>query len=336
MMMTTSFRWIALSTLGALATFSAPALAAGGETSSPTAAPPTVTASPVPATPPAVPAPPYSLPWQLRPAGPATVVRSDTSVAFYDGTAGQAGSTVATMLLASAKVTPTLAPLLRVGFVQNDAPGATPDGTSVVNPLLGLTWGRRWGGMRVAAFAAGTVPVGQGGGDKPDAGASTANTAGLRARSGMDNAMFAVNYFAAIGGADVAYVDHDLTVQAEVTLFELMRVRGEHAAGSMDGTRTNSTAGLHVGYFLFSKLSLGGELRYQRWLSTPTQLVMGNRVDISDAAKDTLTVAAGPRLHLPLGHGMVFRPGVSYAQGLDQPLSSASYHMVQVDLPISF
>ncbi len=336
-MLTLSFRWMALPTLaGALAAFAAPALAASGEPSSPTA-PPTVTASISPAAAAvAPPAPPYSLPWQLRPAAPASVVRSDTSVAFYDGAAGQAGSTVATMLLASAKVTPSLAPLLRLGFVQNDAPGATPDGTSVVNPLVGLTWGRRLGGLRVAAFVAGTVPIGQGGGDKPDAGAAGANTAGLRARSGMDNAMFAVNYFTAIGGADVAYVDHKLTVQLEVTLFELMRVRGEHAAGSTDGTRTNSTAGLHVGYFVLSKLSLGGELRYQRWLSKPTQLVMGNRVDISDAAKDTVTVAVGPRLHLPLGRGMVFRPGISYARGLDQPLRGASYNMVQVDLPISF
>jgi hypothetical protein len=335
-MPTLSFRHLALLVLaGSFAAFSAPARAASGEPSSPTT-PPTVTASISPAAAAAPPAPPYSLPWQLRPAAPASVVRSDTSVAFYDGTAGQAGSTVATMLLASVKVTPSLAPLLRLGFVQNDAPGATADGTSVVNPLVGLTWGRRLGGLRVAAFAAGTVPIGQGGGDKPDAGAAGANTAGLRARSGMDNAMFAVNYFTAIGGADVAYVDHKLTVQVELTLFELMRVRGDHAAGSTDSTRTNSTAGLHVGYFVLSKLSLGGELRYQRWLSTPTQLVMGNRVDISDAAKDTVTVALGPRLHLPLGRGMVFRPGISYARGLDQPLRGASYNMVQVDLPISF
>lgn len=332
-MSTFSFRWIALATLaGAVAVFSAPALAASGEPTTP----PTVTASISPFAAVAPPAPPYSLPWQLRPAAPASVVRSDTSVAFYDGTAGQGGSTVATMLFASAKVTPSLAPLLRLGFVQNDAPGATPDGTSVVNPLVGLTWGRRLSGLRVSAFAAGTVPIGQGGGDKPDAGAAGANTAGLRARSGMDNAMFAVNYFAAIGGADVAYVDHKLTVQLELTLFELLRVRGERAAGSTDATRTNSTAGLHVGYFVLSKFSLGGELRYQRWLSTPTQLVMGNRVDISDAAKDMVTVALGPRLHLPIGRGMVFRPGISYARGLDQPLRGASYNMVQVDLPVSF
>src|SRR5260221_7723797 len=100
--------WMVLPTLaGAFAALSAPALAASGEPSSPTT-PPTVSAVVSPAPSVAPPAPPYSLPWQLRPAAPASVVRSDTSVAFYDGAAGQAGSTVATMLLASAKVTPSL------------------------------------------------------------------------------------------------------------------------------------------------------------------------------------------------------------------------------------
>src|SRR6185369_3789347 len=88
-----------------------------------------VAAAPAPlAPPPAPPAPPYSLPWQLRPVAAATAIRSDTSVAFYENAAGQSGTTVATMLLASYKVTPSLAPLVRLGFVQNDAPGATTDG----------------------------------------------------------------------------------------------------------------------------------------------------------------------------------------------------------------
>ena len=89
--------------------------------------------------------------------------------------------------------------------------------------------------------------------------------------------MFAVNYFTAIVGGDVAYVDHKLTVQLEATLFQLMRVRGDNAAAGTDSARTNSTVGLHAGYFIIPMLSLGGELRYQRWLSTPTTLDDGQQ-----------------------------------------------------------
>jgi hypothetical protein len=289
-----------------------------------------------PAAVPTPPPPPYSLPWQLRPVAAVNVLRSDTAVAFYDNGAGAKGSTVATMFLASYKVTPSLAPMVRFGFSQNDAPAMGMDGTSFVNPIVGATYAKKVDSIRWAAFLGATVPIGQGGGDMPDAGAAGANTAGIRARSAMDNAMFAVNYFTAIAGGGVAYVDHKLTVQLEATLLQLLRVRGENAGSATDSARTNSTVGLHAGYFIIPMLSLGGELRYQRWLSTPTQLTMGTRGDIPGFAKDTMTVAIGPRAHFPVGKGMFLRPGISYARGLDKPLTDASYNMVQVDVPFYF
>jgi hypothetical protein len=285
---------------------------------------------------PTPPAPPYSLPWQLRPVTVGNVVRSDTAIALYDNAAGQQGSTVATMLTGAYKVTPNLAPLVRLGFVQNDAPGTDPSGTSFLNPIVGLTYARRLGSYRVAGFLGGTIPVGQGGGDTPDKGAAAANKAGISARSAMDNAMFAVDYFTAIAGLDAAYVDHRFTVQAEATLFQLFRARGAGTAPATDDTRTNSTLGVHAGYFVLPQLSLGGELRYQRWLTTPTQIVNMKTVPIPDANLDTMTVAVGPRGHFALGHGMWFRPGISYARGLDKPLTASSYNMVQVDLPVVF
>jgi hypothetical protein len=33
---------------------------------------------------------------------------------------------------------------------------------------------------------------------------------------------------------------------------------------------------------------------------------------------------------------MWLRPGISYSQGLDKPLSDSKYHMVQVDIPFVF
>jgi hypothetical protein len=153
----------------------------------------------------------------------------------------------------------------------------------------------------------------------------------------MDNAMFAVNYFTAIVGGDIAYVDHKLTLQAEATLFQLLRAHGDDAGGaSSDAARTNSTFGIHAGYFVLPYLSLGAELRYQRWLSTVTQISNGAKTDIADSSKDTMTVAIGPRAHFALGKGMFLRPGLSYSRGLDQPLTTSSYNVLQIDVPVVF
>jgi len=296
----------------------------------------TATALPPPAAPKAPP-PPYSLPWQLRPVTAATVLRSDTSVAFYDPPGmGGSGSTVATMLLGSYKLTPELAPMVRLGFVQNNAPGTGVDGTSFVNPIVGLTYAKKVNSIRFALFGGAAVPLGMGGGNMPDAGANTANGAGRDARSAMDNAMFAVNYFTPILGGGVAYVDHKLTVQLEATVLQLFRVRGSDAPTATDSARTNSTAGLHVGYFVIPQLSFGAELRYQRWLSTPTRIVNMVKMDYPGPNMDTLSFAIGPRGNFAIGNGMWIRPGISYARVLDKPLSDASYNMMQVDIPVIF
>jgi hypothetical protein len=305
------------------------------EAAAPTPAATAVATAGPPAAAPAPPPPPYSLPWQLRPVAAANVLRSDTAVALYD-TAGASGSTVASMFLASYKVTPSLAPLVRFGYSQNDAPAMGADGKSLVNPIVGATYARKVDAIRWAAFLGAAVPIGMGGGNTPDAGAAGANAAGIAARSAMDNAMFAVNYFTAIAGGGIAYVDHKLTVQAEATLLQLFRVRGDTAPSSTDSTRTNSTVGLHVGYFVIPMLSFGGEIRYQRWLSTPTRVVMGMVSDIPSANKDTVTVAIGPRAHFQVGKGLWLRPGIAYARALDQPLSTSSYNVIQIDVPFVF
>jgi hypothetical protein len=251
---------------------------------------------------------------------------------------GASGSTVATILNGSYLLTPHLAPLVRMGFVKNDAPGTTVSGSSIVNPVVGAAYARRVHALRWSVFLGGTVPIGGGSGDHPEHGIAAANTAGLQARSGMDNSMFAVNYFTGIVGGDVAYVDRKLTVQGEATLFQLLRVHGDDAgAQSTDSARTNSTMGLHVGYFVIPALSFGAELRYQRWLTHPTKLnTMGAKVDIPSANMDTTSVAIGPRAHFTVANGVWLRPGISYARVIDQPLAGQSYNVVQFDLPVVF
>jgi hypothetical protein len=240
-------------------------------------------------------------------------------------------------LLLSYKVTPEIAPLVRIGFVKNDAPGVVPDGTSFINPILGAMYARKLGSFKLAGFLATSIPVGAGAGNTPDAGAARANADATKARSGMDNAMFAVNYMTGIAGLGFAYVDHKFTAQVEATLLQLFRVRGDNAASATDATRTNSTVGLHLGAFVIPQLSVGGELRYQRFLSHPTaRNAAGAHVPIPDANMDTVTFAVGPRAHFKLGKSMWVRPGISYARGLDAPLTTTSFNVVQVDVPVVF
>jgi hypothetical protein len=301
--------------------------------------------------------PPYSLPWQLRPVAPATVLRLDTSMAFYKNpVSDKSGTTVASMLLFSYKVIDNLAPLVRVGVVSNSPPdGNTVPGTmppqemksktGFLNPVLGATYGVKLGkDFKLGLFLGLTVPIGSGGGDDAKPEAKEANKMGIPARSAMDNAMFAVNDFTVFPGVGLAYVAHGFTAQIEATLLQLTRVKGDekNAAGvaaNPDSSKTNFTAGLHLGYFVVpGLLSLGGEIRHQRWLSTPKAV----EADEADAnmtpmgVRDTTTFAVGPRFHFKLGESVWFRPGVAYAMPLDKPYSKSEHKMVQLDLPVAF
>ncbi len=305
-----------LSSTAALAQAPAPTATATGQPAAPSTAPPA--------------AAPYSLPWQLRPALALTVVRSDTSFALLEDASARGGSTIVSSLLGTYKLTPQLAPLLRLAFVDN-APPTGASSRTLVNPVVGATYALKpTDELRLALFLGVAIPVGMGGGDTPDAADAAATKSGIAARSAMDNAMFAVNYLTVFPGADLAYVKGGFTAQLEVTVLELLRVRGDKV--EKDEARTNLTAGLHLGYFVIPELSLSGEIRYQRWLSTPAAVA----ADVTGAVRDTLTVAMGPRFHFKVGDSTWIRPGVAYAQGLDDPMSKQSYRIVQLDLPVSF
>ena len=298
------------------------------------------TAGPVPITSqPASPKPPYSLPFQLRPAVAATVLRTDTSFAFYDDpVAGKEGSTVASTLLGTYKLTDNIAPLVRVGLVSNSPP-ATDGAVGFLNPVIGGTYVLPLSPeFRLAFFLGLALPFGSGGGDSPDPKNVASNAAGIRARSAMDNAMCAVNDVVIFPGVDLAYVAHGFTVQAEATVLQLMRAKGEDATNAMgaplnpDSSRTNLTAGLHVGYFFFPELSAAVELRHQRWLSTPTAIER----DTTDTLRDTTTVAMGPRLHFKVGEKSWIRPALALAVALDDPLQRWESTSVQLDIPFIF
>jgi hypothetical protein len=303
-----------------------PAMAAPAA-AEPMPAPPTDAA---PAAAPSKP-PPYSLPFQLRPAVAASVLRSDTAFAFYkDPVSGKSGTTIPSMLLFSYKLSDNFAPMVRLGVVSNSAPSGT-SGFGFLNPVLGATYALKpTPELRLAMFLGVTIPVGSGGGDKPDLKQKAARAAGIPARSAMDNAMFAVNDFTIFPGVDLAYVKDGFTAQVELTLFQLTRVRG--AKDQPDSAKTNFTAGLHLGYFFIPELSAAVELRHQRWLSTPKQVA----ADPTGSLRDNTTVAFGPRVHLKLNETMWLRPGVSLAFALDDPMKKSSYKIVQLDIPFAF
>ncbi len=284
-----------------------------------------------PAAPPPKPAPaPYSLPWQLRPAAVANTLRFDASAAFWKNGNARSGNTEVAGLIASRRISDRVALLGRISFIDNNPPAGSGEraGAGFSNPLLGATFMRtRPGGIRQSLFIALTAPVGSGGGDSPEPAKTSALARAIAARSAMDNVLFAVNYFSVIGGASLARVTNAATVQVEATVLQLFRVRGPD---SQDQRRTNFTAGLHAGRSLRPVVSVGAELRYQRWLTNAAP-VRSNR-----AARETVTAAFGPRFHFKLGGSKWIRPGLSLTLPLDEPLSGQRYRIVQFDVPVSF
>jgi hypothetical protein len=284
----------------------------------------------------------YSLPWQLRPVTAGNLARVDSVAAVFNDANGNLDEAVATVVSASYRVNRSWAPTIRLGFVGNDAPGEATDGGSFANPLVGATYARPLGRYRLALFGAATLPIGSGGGDAPNIRAAKTNAASMTARP-ADDAMFAVNYTTAIAGADLAYVNHGLTAQAEATLLQFVRVRGDDGIGATDPFRTEVAAGLHLGYFIGSHFSLSSDLHYRRWLSHPTTLsaATGARVASSDGDMAKATVAVGPRFHFRLGEHSWIRPGISFVRGLDArgfdaPLLTAQTTAVQLDVPVTF
>ena len=266
----------------------------------------------------------YSLPWQLRSVMPATAVRVDSVVAVYDG-----GETFPTLVSGSYRATQRLSLLVRMGAIDN-SPDAGNGASAFVNPVVGASYGLPLGErLRLCGFLGIALPLGMGGGDGADPAVAAAEKSGVPARSAMDNAMFAVNDLTFFPGVSLAWLQRHFTLQVEVTLLELIRVRGEQV--QKDSAKTNFTSGLHLGYFVAPSLSVGAELRYQRWLSTPAAVA----ADMTGTLRDTLSFAVGPRLHVPLGNGWI-RPGIAYARGLSGTLDRQSYDIVQIDVPVSF
>jgi hypothetical protein len=244
---------------------------------------------------------PYTAPLQLRGAVAGNVVRTETALGFADN-----GGAIASYLSANYKFLPDMAGVVRVGMASaSPEVGSAP--VALMNPQLGVLWSPKLGeSFRLSPFFAVTIPVGMGGGDAPDPGVSRSLAAARQARFALDSAIALPNHVWLAAGVSAAWIAHGLTVQAELTVVQGVQVRGPAA---VDDGVTNSLSGVFVGYAVLPELSVGTELRYQRFLSTPASVV--NDPD----AREQLSFGVGARGHLKLDTVTV-RPGVSYGRAL--------------------
>ena len=286
--------------------------------------------------------PQYSLPWQLRAVNPATGFRSDSTLASYEDKAASGGSTLVSFLTASYKVNENVGVFGRVGAAGDTPPGsaAGQGGIAIANPTLGVLFALPLGGgFKLATSLAVAIPDGSGGGNDGPTKSKDAfrarNQAGI-ARSQLDGIAFATNDLGFAPAVDLAYVARGFSAQAEVVVPYLVRVEG--AKAQQEATKMNFVSGVHLGYFILPEMSVGGEVRYQRWLNAPIAIEKAAANTPAADNIDNLTFAIGPRFHLRLGESVVVRPGVSYSRGLDKPTASSTpnYQMVQLDVPVTF
>ena len=216
----------------------------------------------------ALPTSPYATPWQLRSILPGNTARLDSAIAFYDDKSGNTGGlAVATDLGGSYKLSSNLALSARIETVSSAPPANAAGATAFTNPLVGATYSFQLSNeFRLGFFLGMTIPIGSGSGNTPNPAITNALNASILARSAMDNALFATNYFGLIPGLDLAYIANGWTVQLEATLLQFTRVKSDIG----DQYRTNFTSGFELGYSFTPLVMLEGELHYQRYFNNQT------------------------------------------------------------------
>lgn len=325
--MTPSAAFAQTSTATAAATTNAATPAAQAETNTP---------APKPAAKPA----PYNIPFELRGLPVAHVFRIDSTYGVFDSAVGAEPTTVS-ILNYSYPILPELAVIGRLGLVNGSGPASTLAGGGWSNPAIVAQYSPKISqDFRFSAVLGFTLPVGLGGGNDPDLARKNARNSALLTRSAMHNALFAVNDFAVVPGVGFGWVKHGLTLQVEATAIILARVRGE--LDQVDSSKVNLTAGLHAGYFVAPWMSVGGELRMQRWAKAPKAV---NDSPKKDDLMMTVTAAIGPRFHFKVGEKTWIRPALTYGFRLDDSAtnaagavlpSDASYDVLQLDVPFIF
>ncbi len=271
----------------------------------------------------------YSLPWVMRPAIAPNLIRLDTVYANYAAPNGNGGGIVVSMLTAGYRPIPSMQTLgfyFRMAFNAN-MPAAGSSGAGLSNPMLMALWTPEIApNVRLSVFGALAIPVGMGGGNDPDMNTRNAVRGGIQPRLAMDNALFAMNYLTPVVGLGAVWTHRGLTVQAEATVLQLIRVRGE--AKDPDDLRTNFTVGAHVGYRIIPHLTASAEVHYQHWLWTPSA--------VPENLRGQFTATLGLRANLPVTQAGILRPGVALSLPVGGAMETNNYWALQVDVPFAF
>jgi hypothetical protein len=264
----------------------------------------------------------FALPFQLRAPIARTLVRVDSIASKHT-----AGATFASVLTGSYSPFPDFAVLARIPHAAH-VPDDGDSGSALGNPVLAAMYTPALRPMtRLSFFGGVALPLAQGGGDSPSPARSAAVSSGIYGRAAMDNALFAVDYAVGIMGAGIVHSIGICSFQLETTVLELVRVRAEQR--QKDSSRTNLTAGASGGCYLRSPLQLIGELRYQRWLTTPAA------VSADTSRREQATAGLGLRFDARMG-SLLLRPGVFVALPIDDPMSQGDYRQLMLDMPIVF
>lgn len=269
---------------------------------------------------------PVLVPFGLRGVGVGTGIRLDQTFATYTAS-DKAYQESVHLLGGSVKIGNSFAVSVRTGFERYGQPDK-PTTTALLNTVIGGQYSAKLSStLRFAGLLGVALPTANGAGNGPDPDVAAAHKAGSLARGLMNGVLFTPNEVYALFGADLAFVSRGFTAQVEVTVAPGARVRGEVA--TPDTSKVNSVNGIALGYYIVPQLSVGAELWYQRWLSTPAS------VEKDSSLRDALSVVGGVRGHIDAG-GVKFRPGVSYGVGVRGTLSDKHVHMLQLDVPVSF
>jgi hypothetical protein len=264
----------------------------------------------------------------MRPAVAPTLLRLDSSMSF-----STPGFTAATLITAGYAFIPATLGIYGRAAVVHQTPGSGAAATVLANPVLFALYTPLVApGWRLSLFAGSTLPVGGGGGDAAGADALRTVRSGVPTRSAMDNALFAVNYLTPTAGVGAAFIERGLTVQAEITLLQLIRVRGE--SRDADPLRTNFTAGLHVGYLIVPWLTGSAEFHYQRWLHNPA--LAPTAANPAGTPAGQATVEVGLRANVPLSRTILARPGVAFGFPLGGAMGTGDYRVLHLDFPVAF
>jgi hypothetical protein len=219
---------------------------------------------------------------------------------------------------------------LQGGFAAayNHPPGG-PATATWGNPLVAVAYhARPRPDVRLVPIVGGLAPLARGGGNHPDPAVEAANTAGALTRSGYNGGIFTPNEAAVGAGLDAAWAIQVITLQAEVIVADLIRVRGEEVLP--EAHRPFGSAALFVGGWVRAWLSGGAELRYIGFLLTPEE------VKQDPASREQTSVEIGLRAHLPLAGSVMIHPGLSYARGLDPPMTRLGFQVWSVAVAVDF